>query len=191
MTESVKTRTGGRSARVRRSVLDATMELLQESGVEGVTVPAVAERSGVHHTSIYRRWENRAELLRDAVIDAVEVTVPTPDTGTLRGDLQVMLEEVRSYLQAPAGQAAWALAGSKDPAIVELIASIRRTRVAQSTIIVDRARTRGEITGNFDAALFLDMLVGPLQTRARLGEQLDTIYLEAILDLGLNGILSS
>src|SRR6267154_2033770 len=50
-------RPGGRSARVRREVLAATLHVLLEEGLDATTIPAIADRAGVHHTSIYRRWE--------------------------------------------------------------------------------------------------------------------------------------
>jgi len=48
-------RPGGRSARVRSSVLDATVELLEDVGYERLSVEAVAARAGVHKTTVYRR----------------------------------------------------------------------------------------------------------------------------------------
>ncbi|MHC4910396.1 MAG: TetR/AcrR family transcriptional regulator, partial [Planctomycetota bacterium] len=47
-------RTGGRSARVRASVLGATADLLREVGYGALTFDEVALRSGVHKTTVYR-----------------------------------------------------------------------------------------------------------------------------------------
>ena len=53
---TVRSRPGGRSRRVRRAVLDAVVELLEEGGARAVTIAEVAKRSGVNASSIYRRW---------------------------------------------------------------------------------------------------------------------------------------
>ncbi len=79
-------RTGGRSARVRAAVLDATIALLRDEGND-FGIPQVAARSGVHETSIYRRWGSREALIVDAVRTHIGEEIPIPDTGTLRGDL--------------------------------------------------------------------------------------------------------
>ena len=50
-----KPRLGGRSARVREAVLGAAFAELDERGYEGFSIDAVARRSGVHKTTIYRR----------------------------------------------------------------------------------------------------------------------------------------
>jgi len=73
MSETTRRRPGGRSARVRRAVLDATLELVNAHGLDGVTVAEVAERAGVHETSIYRRWRTREEL-RLAIVVWIEKT---------------------------------------------------------------------------------------------------------------------
>jgi AcrR family transcriptional regulator len=43
-------------------VLTATLEVFSKSGYDGVTIAKVAGRSGVHETSIYRRWGTRDHL---------------------------------------------------------------------------------------------------------------------------------
>ena len=59
----VRPRPGGRSARVRRAVLDAVVELLEEGGARAVTIAEVATRSGVNASSIYRRWHGVDALI--------------------------------------------------------------------------------------------------------------------------------
>src|ERR1700738_2851952 len=96
-------RPGGRSARVRREVLAATLDLLLEEGLDATTIPAIAQRSGVHHTSIYRRWKDRTALIREAALSAVDAAAPVPDTGNLRSDLIAGLDEVRNLLNSQLG----------------------------------------------------------------------------------------
>ena len=65
-------RPGGRSARVRRAVLDAALDVLHAHGMEGLAVTDVAARAGVHETSIYRRWGTREHLIVDALLEEAE-----------------------------------------------------------------------------------------------------------------------
>ena len=60
-----RTRTDPRAERAHAAVLDAAAELFLDSGVAAVTIDAVAARSGVAKTTIYRRWANRDDLLLD------------------------------------------------------------------------------------------------------------------------------
>ena len=89
----VRPRPGGRSARVRRAVLDVVVELLEEGGVQAVTIAEVATRSGVNASSIYRRWRGVDALILDAAAPPSALTSgtsPTPAQGrasTRSGDL--------------------------------------------------------------------------------------------------------
>jgi AcrR family transcriptional regulator len=59
----------GRADRSKQAILDATRELMNaHGGVRTLTVEAVAARSGVAKTTIYRRWRDKWELALDAVM---------------------------------------------------------------------------------------------------------------------------
>jgi AcrR family transcriptional regulator len=52
-------RTGGRSARVRRVVLETTVKLVAGGGADAANIREIARQAGVHDTSIYRRWPTK------------------------------------------------------------------------------------------------------------------------------------
>src|SRR3954454_17804776 len=81
-------RPGGRSERVRSSVLAAAQELLAEGGYDALRVEDVASRAGVHKTTVYRRWPTKADLVMAVVEGRSEERVPVPDTGSLEDDLR-------------------------------------------------------------------------------------------------------
>src|SRR5579871_5587195 len=88
--------------RVRRSkeaVLATTYELLTEMGLGGVSVDAVSRLSGVAKTTIYRHWPSRTALLLDAC-SKLGSRPEAPDTGSLRGDLDVLATNVAHRLQS-------------------------------------------------------------------------------------------
>ncbi|MFE3863402.1 TetR/AcrR family transcriptional regulator [Streptomyces goshikiensis] len=77
---------------VRSAVHQAVIDLLSDPGGADLTIPVVAQRAGVNHTSIYRHWGGREALLADVVITRLERDSPLADTGTLRGDLRAWAE---------------------------------------------------------------------------------------------------
>ena len=97
-------RTGGRSARVHAAVLAAAIEVLFEDGFDALSIRGVAERAGVHESSIYRHWGTKADLVLDALLSRLGQEVPTPDTGSLRGDLLAALRAVMAFLTTPLGE---------------------------------------------------------------------------------------
>jgi AcrR family transcriptional regulator len=76
-----------RSERADKAIIDATLALLvEEGGVAGVTIEAVAARAGVGKTTIYRRWPNKEALIIDALASLKE---PDPELAgvSARDDL--------------------------------------------------------------------------------------------------------
>ncbi len=57
------------------SIADATLALLRTKGPRSVTVEAVAARSGIAKTTIYRRYSDRRDMLAAALS---RVTTPEP-----------------------------------------------------------------------------------------------------------------
>jgi AcrR family transcriptional regulator len=90
-----------RGATLENALLDAAWEELQSSGYAKLTMERIADRAGTSRAVIYRRWQNRPEL----VIAALRHRQPVvrgrvPDTGTLRGDVLAVLGRVSSRLSA-------------------------------------------------------------------------------------------
>ncbi|HXT92366.1 MAG TPA: helix-turn-helix domain-containing protein, partial [Trebonia sp.] len=80
-------RPGGRNAVVAEAAHRAVLELLVERPWSEVTLPQVAERAGIHHATVYRRWGTLQSLVVDAVITRFYTDPPIRDTGSLRSDL--------------------------------------------------------------------------------------------------------
>jgi AcrR family transcriptional regulator len=74
------------STSARAKLLEAARELVAEGGPAAVTVDAVAKRSGVAKTTLYRHFENGHDLIITALRD-LPASIETPDTGDLRDDL--------------------------------------------------------------------------------------------------------
>jgi AcrR family transcriptional regulator len=175
--EPVRTRPVGRGAKVRRAVLAATFEELVASGYGALTVDQVAQRAGVHKTTVYRRWKDRDALIVDALGEHIAADIPIPDTGSLEGDLRAMARELVAWIQSPAGRAILDVMLS-DAVRVPEIAAIRRgifsDRVRRATPVVQRGVARGELPMHTDPAELIKDLAAPIYFRVLIaGEAID------------------
>ena len=82
-----------RIERTRRLVLEATVAHLAEFGYGAVTIEAVAARSGVAKSTIYRHWPGRVELIRDAFHELKAPHAP-PAEGDVREQVVTVLENL-------------------------------------------------------------------------------------------------
>ncbi|GAA1110623.1 TetR/AcrR family transcriptional regulator [Kribbella jejuensis] len=156
-------RPGGRTARVRADVLAAVQAELAEHGYDGLTIDAVAERSGVHRTTIYRRWKTVPGLLVDLLESGADDSWEPTDTGTLEGDLIAVNREVHAALTArPSITQAVIAASFRTPEAAEALTRFWKDRYARTALVVRRAVERGEIAADVDAHQLLLTATAPI-----------------------------
>ena len=107
-TEPSTRRTGTgrpRDATIDARALETARQLLVEQGFPATTIQAIAQRSGVHASAIYRRWPSRRDLIEDAVFAGLPSRRVRP-TGNLRHDLHRFLHAYVTTFDTPAVRAA-------------------------------------------------------------------------------------
>ena len=179
-------RPGGRSSRIRAAVLAATAEVLDEVGFERIELPAVARRAGVHPTTIYRRWHTKVRLVGEALLERSQTLSPTPDTGSLAGDLRSLLSDGAILIRTPAVAALFQVlvAGPTDAAAEFAVARDRfwTAHIAEASTIVKRAVARSELPAETDPAALIDLVLAPVLLRLLLmGQELEESDIEGIV----------
>jgi AcrR family transcriptional regulator len=152
-------------------ILDAALDVLAETGYDGMTIDMVAARAKAGKATLYRRWASKSELVLDAVacMKSTDVDLASPpDTGTLRGDLVALVKtptirESERKLKVMAGIVSMIardpdLAAAAQEALVE-------PRAAANRIIFQRAIDRGEIPADVDIEKLC--LIGPAMVAYR------------------------
>jgi AcrR family transcriptional regulator len=163
-----------RDPRISASVVNATLDLLDEVGYGALSLEMVARRARVSKPSIYRRWSTKAELVVDT-LTIVAGTDPAPDTGDLRDDLAAVVLHMAALYRTPlAHKVVPSLLGdlANQPELAhrfrERYITPRRASVHRA---LDRAVSRGEIPPLTDHELVCDLLAGPLFHAAFLLDQ--------------------
>ncbi|MFI1738802.1 TetR/AcrR family transcriptional regulator C-terminal ligand-binding domain-containing protein [Streptomyces sioyaensis] len=162
-----ETRPGGRTARTREAVLTAVLEELGESGFGGLTMEKVAQRSGIHLATVYRRWRCIEGLICELLTE-VGSDVPLPDSGTLTGDLRALARSiaalygegrVRRLIEAVVSAAA------RDPQVASVLRTFFDERLALAGRMVQRAVDRGELPADTDPVQVMSALGAPFYYR--------------------------
>jgi AcrR family transcriptional regulator len=174
----------------RERVLTATLDLLTEAGLGGLTVDDVSKRSGVAKTTIYRHWSNRNALIVDACLRMTDGDDEPPDTGSLEGDVKAILTNLAELLVT----ARWSSilpsivdAAERDPEIAEVHSRLQRWHAAPLRAALERAALRGEIPPEADLSAIAAALRGPLYFRRWFSREPIN---ESFVDLIVQGVLS-
>jgi len=183
-------RTGGRSARVRAAVIEATLAALLTRDLDDLSITEIAQQAGVHPTTIYRRWGGRSNLALDAVLSGTEAEIPPPDTGFPSRRPARRHPEDLPFLRTPLGQLLVRLALRREPPEYEAArGGYWAQRFRAGAALFERARAVGELREDVDPVLALETLVGPMYVRMLMtGEPLDDALLVRCVDLVLDGI---
>lgn len=154
-------RPGGRSARVQTAVHRAVRQLQDDVNGGELTVPVVAARAGVKPSTIYRRWGTLSQLLSDVALEKLRPEGAPEDTGSLRGDLTLWLEQYVEEMASAPGRAMVrdllreTLPGNATECSAFTYAQIERIHA--------RALERGESPP--PAALLLERVIAPIMYR--------------------------
>ena len=146
-------------------ILDAALDVLAETGYDGMTIDMVATRAKAGKATLYRRWASKPDLVLDAVACMKSNDIDyddLPDTGTLRGDLIAMIKppsirDAERKMKVMAGIVSM-LAGNPELAETARQALIEPRAIA-NRILFQRAIDRGEIAADVDIELLCT--IGP------------------------------
>ncbi|GAA5613075.1 TetR/AcrR family transcriptional regulator [Streptomyces platensis] len=160
-------RPGGRTARTRQAVLAAVFQELDEGGFAGLTMEKVAQRSGIHVATLYRRWRCIEGLVCELLTE-LSSDVPLPDTGSLPEDLRALARSVAAFFGEVRMRAlieAVVSAAARDPQAAAVLRSFFGERLTLAGQMVRRAVDRGELPADTDPEEVMSALGAPFYYR--------------------------
>jgi len=189
---------GGRRIRLtperETEILDTVLELLEEVGYQGLSMPVVAERARCSTATIYRRWGGKAGLVLAALHSDRPVPPRGPDTGSLRGDLVALVTELSLVAESRAAlMAALVHASMRDD---DLAAAMRAELAAPAgwplDAILDRAIARGDAAVTAEVRRYCHHLMIAIPMAGHLvdGAQPDRDYFVDFVDAVLIPVLT-
>jgi AcrR family transcriptional regulator len=99
--DSVRSSAGRpRDGRIDAAIIEATRELLLETGYSALSLSAIAARAGTTTAAIYRRWSGKAQLVHEAILPAEVMAMPSA-SGDAEGDVRALVEATRTMFDRP------------------------------------------------------------------------------------------
>ncbi len=168
------------------AILRAALQVLQQQGYESMTIDGVAAAARASKATIYRRWANKAELVK-AALDTLDAqhTESVPDTGALRTDLFAVLHALRdradkSYVDMMSDLVA---AARRD----EVLATLLQAHTADDGIspfqrVLRRAVRRRVLPRAVDTTLVHDVAEALILRQLQLGAPFDDAFIARVVD---------
>lgn len=154
-----------RVARSRAKMLDAATELLVESGPRSVTVDAVAERSGVAKSTLYRHWASRQDLLVGLFRSHQPELPELPAELGFEDALVVLVGSIENAMGDPNWRKvlpALLSMRSHMPEVAEIFDEDQAEHLLLFASVLERGVAEGRVPAGTEPALLMNLLVGPL-----------------------------
>lgn len=183
--EKTKPRGRPRSEATRVKIMTATAGLIQDRGVPGVTIEAVAARAGVGKPTIYRYWSNAHELAMAALMDAVPEARQASSDDPVEA-VRKLLHGVSSTFNNPAGRHV-ALALASADASSEIAKAFRshfiQSRRNEAETLLKIAIKSKQLAADTPVDLTLDMIFGAVLYRLLMGHaKITTAFMDELLE---------
>lgn len=152
----------------RVAILKAANAILEQEGIAGFTIEAVAARAGVGKATIYRWWPSRGALAVAGLLAETAPKISYPDTGSTLRDLSDQLKRVAAVYGGAAGRvlAAIIAEGQRDPlTMAAFMDGYARPRREEAKTILRAGVACGELRGDIDLDIAVDALYGPIYYR--------------------------
>lgn len=146
-------------------MFDAALALLEEGGYPAATIEAIAARSGVAKTTIYRRWPNRSSLFVDLMGRLTETELPAPVGRDPLHGLRVELRTAGVNADRVPGQLMVSLLGEAqhDPEVrAALLQRVLLPRREVRIRAIRRAQASGMLRRDLHPHVAVDLLWGPV-----------------------------
>ncbi|HYQ15855.1 MAG TPA: TetR/AcrR family transcriptional regulator [Polyangiaceae bacterium] len=174
--------------------MSAALELLQAQGYEALTIDGVAARAHASKATIYRRWLNKAELVKAALdtLDA-EHNAALPDTGALRTDLLAVLRALRDKASQPYVNMMSELvsAARRDQALATALqAHVEDDELSPFQAVLRRAVRRRLLPRATDTTLVHDVAEALILRQLQRGLPFDAAFCRRVVDRVLLPLLA-
>ena len=157
-----------RSARAHEQVLTAAQELFSERGIDGASMDAIAETSGVSKATIYKHWPDKDALCLE-VLHRLKSQIPVFETSDLRADLTSLLNyeirEQKSEAHARLMQHLHAYAAKNHGFAIALRARVMEPPVNRITELLKRGLRDGSLRSDLEISVGVALLLGPMMYR--------------------------
>jgi AcrR family transcriptional regulator len=180
-------------ADVTEAITEAVLDELAESGYGRLSMEAVAKRAGVGKSALYRRWPSKQDMVISVIATFSVGLAPTPDTGSLRGDVLAALQALLDWLTHARFSRIFpdliAESGRNPPLAAAMFESVGEPRRRIGAGMLHRAVARGELPADVDMEMALDAIGAMIYWRLVVRRaELEAGYLDSVTELILRAL---
>lgn len=161
-----------RSEVAHQSILRAALDEVVKYGFRSLTVDAIAAKAGVGKMTVYRRWPNKAAIVMEAFLTLIGPLTAFPEHKRAITSIKLQMRLQAQFFLGKYGHVIKALLGEAQ-FDAELAIAFRDQwivpRREMTKKILKQAIEQGDIKGDSNLELIVDMLYAPIYYRLQIG----------------------
>lgn len=159
----------------QKEIIEATLELLAESGTQNLTTAHIAERVGISEAALYRHFDNKYDIICSSIefvgkrMRSELAKIPTEKSA--REKLKQVFFRHLEYIEDHPGNARLLFSDDihfDDQQLRELLRGVVEERKRFIQEIIEEGQTQGVIKSDVDPGGIALMFIGLIQTRVLL-----------------------
>lgn len=183
-----------RSEAAKKAILQAVIQLLEETSYSDLTIESIANVAGVGKATIYRWWTHKTFLVLDAFLLTVETNLKFHENTTFRENFRQHLNTLSAMLNSSLGRTIVSLvaeSGADSELANKFTSEYLKPRREQSRKLLQAAIDNGEIQPSINLDIVLDMFYGPVYFRILIYKKdVDSTYIDSLIEQVMKGITS-
>ncbi len=178
-----------RDERVSQAIAAATLRQLREVGFARLSMESIAAEAGVARATLYRRYQDRADLVTAVIADQAETAPVGPGKDPRRDLVKFLAEFDRRFAESCLEVIGGLLGNREEPGALALHRHrVVAPRMAHARRLLVQAVEAGLVDPGADLDLGLEMLVGAVFTRRVVGIASRPGWAERAVDTVLAGM---
>lgn len=182
-----------RSDSVRKQVLEAANNLLEEVGFAKFSMEGIAAKAGVSKATLYRWWPGKGAVAMEAFMAATTPKISFPHTQSAVADVTAQMLALAEAYRGVTGRLIRELIGSgqSDPeALKSFLDGYLIPRRAATKDVLRRGIASGELRPDVDLEILVDALYAPIFHRLLLQHlPLDAAFVRRIAQLAFSSVV--
>jgi AcrR family transcriptional regulator len=180
-----------RGERLHQAILKAALDLVLEVGFRAVSVEAIAAKTGVGKSTIYRRWPNKAAVIMEAVTGQLGAASRFPENEWAVERLRLQMQITARAFRGRVGALVRALLAEAqfDPELAKAFRENwtlpRRKLVHQ---ILEEAIRQGGVRADIEIEAAIDAFYAPIYYRLQMGTgPISEAYIDRVFEQAMDG----
>jgi len=181
-----------RSEQLHQAILTAALDLVLEMGFRVVSIEAIAAKTGIAKTTIYRRWPNKAAVIMEGFLTELRPASFFPEAETALERIRLQMHVTAEAFRGRDGALVKALLAETqfDPDLAEVYRN--KWTLPRRKLVIDMleaAITQGALRPDIDIEGTVDLLYAPIYYRLLLGTgPISDAYIEILFAESMKGL---